>query len=81
MIFEKKVGNDKILVQYDDPGFKITLFNEHSKVIKTEVLADTYGILGRVREFTTLADERKSTRDALKPAVRGELLNLGFNEN
>ena len=49
MIFEKKVGNDKILVQYDDPGFKITLFNEHSKVIKTEVLSDTYGILGRVR--------------------------------
>lgn len=81
MIFEKKVGNDMIRVQYDDPSFKITLLNEHSKAIKTEVVSDTAGVLTIVAEFTKLSDERKSTREDLKTAVRNGLLNIGFNEN
>jgi hypothetical protein len=81
MIYEKKVGNDMIRVQYDDPIFKITLLNEHSKAIKTEAVSDAPDVLSIVTEFAKLSDERKATRDDLKTAVRNGLLNIGFSEN
>jgi len=81
MIFEKKVGNDMIRVQYDDPSFKITLLNEHFKAISLSSASDTEGVLTIVTEFTKLSDERKSTREDLKISVRNGLINLGFNEN
>jgi len=81
MIFEKKVGNDMIRVQYDDPNFKITLNNEHSKVIKIEAANDSTSVLARVVEFTEISEQRKITRTELKNQVSAGLLNMGFTEN